>query len=76
MPDGREISLYTLENDRIRASVSDLGAVLVRLFVPGRDGRKEDIVLGFDPERNTWTTPTVSVPRSCLPPIAQKTPVW
>ena len=48
MPDGREISLYTLENDRIRASVSDLGAVLVRLFVPGRDGRKEDIVLGFD----------------------------
>ena len=48
MPDGREISLYTLENAKIRASVSDLGAVLVRLFVPGRDGRKEDIVLGFD----------------------------
>ena len=51
MPDGREISLYTLENDRIRASVSDLGAVLVRLFVPGRDGRKEDIVLGSHERR-------------------------
>ena len=48
MPDGKEISLYTLENDRVTLSVSDLGALLVRLYVPDRNGRKEDIVLGYD----------------------------
>ena len=40
MPDGTEISLYL--------SVSDLGALLVRLCVPDKNGRKADIVLGFD----------------------------
>lgn len=48
MPDGREISLYTLENDKIKVSLSDLGALLVRLFVPGRDGSEADVVLGYD----------------------------
>ncbi len=48
MPDGKEISLYTLENDRITLSVSDLGALLVRLYVPDRNGEKADIVLGYD----------------------------
>ena len=48
MPDGSEISLYTLENVKIRAAVSDLGALLVRLFVPDREGRMEDVVLGYD----------------------------
>ena len=45
MPDGKEISLYTLENDKITLSVSDLGALLVRLCVPDRNGKKDDIVL-------------------------------
>ena len=48
MPDGTEISLYTLENDRISLSVSDLGALLVRLYVPDKNGSKADVVLGFD----------------------------
>ena len=48
MPDGREISLFILENEKIRADVTDLGAVLVRLFTPDRAGKMADIVLGFD----------------------------
>ena len=48
MPDGREISLYTLENECMTLSVSDLGALLVGLYVPDREGRKADIVLGYD----------------------------
>ena len=48
MPDGREISLYTLENDKITACVSDLGALLVRLYVPDKNGSRADVVLGFD----------------------------
>ena len=47
MPDGREISLFILENEKIRADVTDLGAVLVRLFTPDRVGKMADIVLGF-----------------------------
>ena len=48
MPGGREISLFTLNNGRLSASVSDLGALLVRLFVPDKNGEMEDIVLGYD----------------------------
>ena len=43
MPDGTEISLYTLENDRISLSVSDLGALLVCLYVPDKNGSKADL---------------------------------
>lgn len=48
MPDGREISLYTLENDKVTVCVSDLGALLVRLYVPDKNGSRADVVLGFD----------------------------
>lgn len=46
---GREVMLYTLENQNgMKAEVTDLGAVLVNLYVPDREGRLEDVVLGFD----------------------------
>lgn len=48
MPDGREVSLYRLTGRRISATVMDLGAVLVSLYVPDRAGNADDIVLGFD----------------------------
>lgn len=46
---GREVTLYTLENaNGMKAEVTDLGAILVNLYVPDKDGRLEDVVLGFD----------------------------
>lgn len=48
MPDGREVSLYKLTGRRISATVTDLGAVLVSLYVPDRAGNADDVVLGFD----------------------------
>jgi len=46
---GREVTLYTLENQNgMRAEVTDLGAILVSLYVPDGDGKPEDVVLGFD----------------------------
>lgn len=46
---GREVTLYTLENQRgMKAEVTDLGAILVNLYVPDREGRLEDVVTGFD----------------------------
>ena len=39
MPDGREVSLYTITNKNgLEASVTDLGAVWVRMVVPDKNG--------------------------------------
>ena len=48
-PEGKEISLYTLSNDKgMKAEITDLGATLVRVLVPDAAGRVDDLVLGFD----------------------------
>lgn len=48
MPDGRTINLYTIENGGIKASVTNIGAILVSLCLPDKKGGYDDIVLGFD----------------------------
>ena len=49
LPDGREAHLYSLKNKSgARADITDFGGILVRLLVPDRTGRFDDIVLGFD----------------------------
>jgi len=47
-PGGAAIKEYSLTNGRITAKVSNLGAVLVSLEVPDRQGKPADVVLGFD----------------------------
>ncbi|GGK17440.1 aldose 1-epimerase [Deinococcus malanensis] len=48
-PEGREITLYTLRTpDQTEAAIMDYGGVLVRLLLPDRAGRLEDVVLGHD----------------------------
>lgn len=45
----REVFLYTLENDKgAKAVVSDFGALIVRICAPDREGRLEDVCLGYD----------------------------
>lgn len=47
--DGRDIILYTITNSKgMKAQVTNLGAILVSLWVPDASGKAEDIVLGFD----------------------------
>lgn len=47
--DGGEISLYTITNKRgMQVSVANIGAALVKVMVPDREGRLADVVLGFD----------------------------
>ena len=49
MPDGREITLFTIENSKgLRAQVSNFGATLVAMLVPDREGTIRDLVHGFD----------------------------
>lgn len=47
--DGKEIYLYTLENrNGMKAVVMNYGANLVQLWVPDKNGKTDDVVLGFD----------------------------
>lgn len=46
---GVEYSLYSFTNqNQVTMEVTDLGATIVRLFVPDRDGICKDVVLGYD----------------------------
>jgi aldose 1-epimerase len=49
MPDGLEISLYTLRNaNGIQVGITNYGGKVVSLLVPDRRGKLADVVLGFD----------------------------
>lgn len=49
LDDGREADLYILENEKgIKVEITNYGGIIVRLFVPDREGKIEDIVLGYD----------------------------
>jgi aldose 1-epimerase len=48
MPTGEKVHLYELTCNRLRASVTNYGAILVDLEAPDRQGKLADINLGFD----------------------------
>jgi aldose 1-epimerase len=48
-PDGTETFIYTLHNKNgMEARITNYGAMLVSLLVPDRNGKRADVVLGFD----------------------------
>lgn len=47
--DGNTIELYTISNQKgMQVSVSNIGAALVRVMAPDKNGVTADVVLGFD----------------------------
>ena len=48
LPDGKIACLYTIRSGKLTAELTDLGATLTKLFVPDRDGKLRDVVLGFE----------------------------
>ena len=48
LPCGTQATLYTISCGPLQASITDYGANLVRLYVPDREGRLADVVLGYD----------------------------
>lgn len=47
-PEGKEIYLYTIRNAKgCQVSLSSLGAAIVSIVVPDRDGKLGDVVLGY-----------------------------
>src|ERR1051325_9634190 len=47
-PEGTPVALYVLKNGQATAKVITYGAILTELDVPDRQGKTDDVVLGFD----------------------------
>ena len=49
LPDGEPVHLYTLANENgLAVKISTLGGAVVELQAPGRDGKPDNLVLGYD----------------------------
>ncbi len=48
MPDGQPTTLFTLENDHLRARITDFGGRMVSIEAPDRHGQRDHVLLGFD----------------------------
>jgi aldose 1-epimerase len=49
LPDGREIYSYILTNNHgMSATIINYGATVVKLNVPDRNGKTDDVILGYD----------------------------
>jgi aldose 1-epimerase len=46
--DGKKVSLYTLHAGNITMQVTNYGARVVSLWAPDKDGKHEDVVIGYD----------------------------
>ena len=48
MPDGREVSTYSLKNESgMKVKITDFGGAVMQIKVPDREGRFTDVVCGF-----------------------------
>jgi aldose 1-epimerase len=48
MPDGTAVEIFTLSDGPIEARIMTYGGIVVSLKVPDREGKADDVVLGFD----------------------------
>ncbi len=56
--DGKDVILYTLTNSGgMTARIINYGAIVTQLFAPDRNGRMENVVLGFDDPATYWNEP-------------------
>ena len=48
LPNGAEVQLFTLKNEKLEVQVMTYGGVIVSIKTPDRNGKLADVVLGFD----------------------------
>ncbi len=46
--DGTAVDLYTLADGKVEARITNYGGIIVSLRTPDRDGKLDDVVLGYD----------------------------
>jgi aldose 1-epimerase len=47
MTDGTPVDIYTLQDGTVEARIMTYGGILVSLKVPDRNGKKDDVILGY-----------------------------
>jgi aldose 1-epimerase len=47
-PDGKAVDLYVLQNGHLTVKIMTYGATITSIETPDRDGKVDDVVLGFD----------------------------
>jgi aldose 1-epimerase len=47
-PDGTAVNIYTLSDGKIEARITNYGGIITSLRAPDRNGKLDDIVLGYD----------------------------
>lgn len=48
LPDGREVQLFTLSNEKTSVKITNYGAIITRIDMPNKNGTIENVVCGFD----------------------------
>ncbi|HTP68069.1 MAG TPA: aldose epimerase family protein [Dongiaceae bacterium] len=48
LPDGSSVEIYTLKDDKVELEVMTYGGFMLSLKVPDKNGKMEDVLLGFD----------------------------
>lgn len=49
LADGRQVDLFTLKNKHgLEIQITNYGGIITKILMPDKDGKVEDIVLGFD----------------------------
>jgi aldose 1-epimerase len=50
--DGKKIDLYTLSTEKMTVRITNFGGIVTSILVPDREGKMDDVVLGFDSLQN------------------------
>jgi aldose 1-epimerase len=50
--DGKKIDLHTLSSDQMIVRITNFGGIVTSVLVPDREGKLDDVVLGFDSLKN------------------------
>ena len=56
--DGKEVKEFTIKNSNgVEVKLTSYGAIVMSLLAPDRDGKLENVVLGFEKSEGYWTEP-------------------
>ncbi|MGM9737788.1 MAG: aldose epimerase family protein [Candidatus Cryptobacteroides sp.] len=70
--DGKPVALYTLKGGDVTLQVTNFGARVVSIFTPDKNGKYEDIVVGYNNINDYVTPPGERFLGACVGPVANR----
>lgn len=70
--DGHPVALYTLKGGDVTLQVTNFGARVVSIFTPDKNGKLEDIVVGYNNLKDYVTPPGERFLGACVGPVANR----